>query len=300
MQKFVPTTPELDLEKLGFRREIISAFVQERRVPGSQPRAGERSSDHTLSTDTLPSERTCVSGRGGEAFIDSGDKAYQGSNPLIHGIVTNAGCDHPCLLNKDHLMGCCLNPGPFKRLMWAILVEAWKMNHKFPEPMQPENLLITCDAYIVGDVVWTPFKLTRFAKPRPNDTFEATINWIFLHMDAYTGRRMDSFSRSIALGNLDTLRKVLLCPRSIDNKFQLSRSENWKLEQICFIIDSVTEDPYVFCRDNHCVESDGEEVQCFAIKKRKRRDTTKKEVSAENLLKPRKRVRQGKGKEVAS
>jgi hypothetical protein len=152
----------------------------------------------------------------------------------------------------------------------------------------------------VGDVVWTPFKLTRFAKPRPNDTFEATINWIFLHMDAYTGRRMDSFSRSIALGNLDTLRKVLLCPRSIDNKFQLSRSENWKLEQICFIIDSVTEDPYVFCRDNHCVESDEEEVQCFAIKKRKRRNTTEKEVSAVNLLKPRKRVRQGKGKEVAS
>lgn len=291
MQKPVPTTPELDLERLGFRREIVSAFIQERRVPETPPSAGERSSDHTLSPDELPNQQTCVSGRGGEAFIDTGDKAYQGSNPLIHDIITNAGCGSPCLLNQHQLTNCNLNPGPFKRLMWAILVEAWKTNHKFAEPMQPDTFSITCDAYVVGDVTWTPFRLLEFVEPRPNDTFESTISWIFSTMNSYSSGRMIYFSRSAGLGNIDTLRRVLLCPRSIDEEFQLSRSKNWTLEQTCFIIDSVTEDPYVFCRDNHTVESDEEDVRCFvARKKRKRRDNNPQEkVSA--VLRPLKRPR---------
>lgn len=93
MQKSVPATPELDLKRLGFRGEIISAFIQERRVLGT-------SSHHTLNLDKALGKQTCVSGRGGEAFIDTGDKAYQGSNPLIHGIISNAGCGQPCLLDE--------------------------------------------------------------------------------------------------------------------------------------------------------------------------------------------------------
>ena len=146
--------------------------------------------------------------------------------------------------------------------MWAILVEAWEVKDQSSEPMQPKTFLITCDAHIVRDVVWAPFTLRRFAQPRPKNTFEATINWVYFKMDCYTDRRMDRFSRSIPLGNLDTLREALLCPRSIVNGFQLSRKKGWALEQMCFIIDSVAEEHFVFCRENHCVESDEEDIRC--------------------------------------
>lgn len=292
MQKSVPATPELDLKRLGFRGEIIAAFIQERRVLGT-------SSHHTLNLDKALGKQTCVSGRGGEAFIDTGDKAYQGSSPLIHGIISNAGCGQPCLLDETQLAGCNLNPGPFKRLMWAILVEAWKMNHKFAKPMQPDTLLITCDAFVVEDLTWTPLRLMKFVEPPPNDTLEATISWIFLEMEIYTGRRMGSFCRSCGLGNLDTLKKVLLCPRSIDKEFQLSRSKDWTLEQMCFIIDSVIEEPFSFCRDNHRVESDEEDVHCFVSKKKRKRSYDPREKVAA-VLKPQKRARQKNGEGRAS
>jgi hypothetical protein len=291
MQKSVPATSELDHKALGFRKEIVSAFIQERRLL-------ETSSHHILSPDEVPGKKTCVSGRGGEAFIDTGHKAYQGSNPLIHSVITNAGCGQPCLLNQGGLADCNLNPGPFKRLMWAILVEAWKVNHKFAKPMQPDTLLITCDAFVVGDLTWAPLRLTKFVEPPPNDTLEATIIWLFLEMEIYTGRRMGSFCRSIALGNLDTLKKVLLCPQSIDKEFQLSRSKDWTLEQMCFIIDSVTEEPFLFCRDDHRVESDEEDVHCFVSKKRKRINNPKEKAAT--VLKPQKRARQKNGEGRAS
>lgn len=103
----------------------------------------------------------------------------------------------------------------------------------------------------MGGVAWKPFRPRRVAKPRPTDTLEATISWVFLKMMQYTGSRMGRY-RVFGMSNLDVVRMVLLCHLNIGDAFQLSRSNKWTLKHICFIIDGVHEELHVFCHVNHC------------------------------------------------
>ena len=106
-QYHMPTAEQAGMMTLGFRREQIT-----------------------------PATVCCIQGHGGEQFVDRADRAYQWLGPITDNIVNNRACRHPCVLDIDSISECNLNPGPFKRLMCALLVEAWRVNHQFGQPMQ--------------------------------------------------------------------------------------------------------------------------------------------------------------------
>lgn len=239
VDSYVPTTDQARLELLGFRREPIVQFINDRIKYTHRLRM----SQHIRSS-------SCIQGFGGEAFVNREDEAYNHEDKYTKEIIGNLRCFKPCLLGDvDDLFACSLNPGPFKRIMCSFLIEAWRVNTNFSQPMQPKTFKVTCDAWLVEDIQWIPFRLAVFSQPRPTNTFEATINWAFFVLWENTDRRILNFPTFMAIC-YDCRKEMVLCQKRINTAFKLARKKKWTLEQTCYILDSITEEYFVTCRDH--------------------------------------------------
>lgn len=67
---------------------------------------------------------SCIQGYGGENVLNRGDEAYNNITPSdIEMILEDKHCARPCLSNKDRSACSNLTPGPFNRLMYALLAK---------------------------------------------------------------------------------------------------------------------------------------------------------------------------------
>lgn len=240
----VPSNDKAGREILHFRKERISDFIQQVcLVP------------HLSLT---PTHGSCIQGYGGEIFVDKDDKAYKRNNEMIDHILRNTKCAKPCLLKGDWTRTSCnLNPGPFKRIVCALLAAAWNANAKFAHPMQPNTYQITCDATLVQNIKWSKYAMNgKFGVPSPKNTFEATINWVFCDLFMYTEDRIQSFGYALVAGDKDCAKRMVLCQAKILKEFRVARSASWTLEQTCYIVDRIPEEFFRHCRDS-CGESLG-------------------------------------------
>ncbi|KAK4551535.1 hypothetical protein LTR86_011098 [Recurvomyces mirabilis] len=236
----IPSTRQCGQRILQWRREKISDFIS------------------LISTSVAVVSKTtqtaCIHGYGGEMFMDPNEPAYQtlrmGSDIVRAEILQNSNCQRPCLIDTG-LTQCHLNPGPLKRLMCALLVKAWYSKDEHHYAMQPETFRITCTA-ILDSITFTKFRMPPdFSKPKPLNTFEATISYVFLEMATNTESRSDGLSYG-KFSN-DTAKGMVLCRKGILDNFRVARSASWTLEQMCFIVDRIPEEHFVKCRDE-CAE----------------------------------------------
>jgi hypothetical protein len=116
-----------------------------------QFRGEQITSRSSISTQLDPTRKSCIQGYGGEQFIERDEKAYKRDDEMVDRVLRNTQCAKPCLLEKD-LSSCNLNPGPFKKLICALLAAAWDAKTRYSRPMQPDTFQITCDATLVQKI----------------------------------------------------------------------------------------------------------------------------------------------------
>lgn len=238
----VPSKRRAGRETLQFRGEQISCFLQQVNLV----------SQHSFT----PTRRSCIQGYRGELFVDRDDKAYKGDHEMVDRVLWNTRCAKPCLLDEN-LSSCNLNPGPFKRLICALLAAAWDAKARYSRPMQPDTFQITCDATLVQDIEWSEYRMGgNFSLPAPENIFEATINWVFMNLFYHSKTRIRNFGYDKLAGDKDCAKAMVLCQAQIRKEFRVARSTSWSLEQTCYIVDRIPEEHFVHCRDS-CGESLG-------------------------------------------
>lgn len=169
---------------------------------------------------------------------------------MVGRVLKNTQCAKPCLLEGENLSRCNLNPGPFKRLICAVLVAACDANTKYSHPMQPDAYQITCDATLVQNITWSDYRQGGyFSLPAPDNVFEATINWVFMELFNYSERRIPAFGYGGLVGDKDSAKAAVLCRARLWKEFRVARSTSWTLEQICYIVDRIPEEHFLACRD---------------------------------------------------
>jgi hypothetical protein len=229
----VPSNSKAGGEVLQFRGERISDFLRQVSLPP----------DSIL----VPTRESCIQGFGGEDFIDKDDKAYRRINEKADSVLRNTQCAKPCLLEQD-FSSCNLNPGPFKRIVCALLLAAWNAKAEYPNAMQPGTFQITCDARTLQNIEWSEYRMGgTFSQPPPENTFEATINWVFMELSHYTISRIGSFGYAKFANNKDCAKAMVLCQAQIWKEFRIARSMSWTLEQVCYIVERIPEEHFVCC-----------------------------------------------------
>ena len=227
--------PKGKVGMLLFRGEKIGDYLY-RIAPGSQPSLKQ-------------TYESCIQGYGGEIFIDRDDGAYKDiTQEDIEIILENKHCARPCLLDSKRLAFSNLSPGPFKRLMYILLVKAWDSwglhESTSTVPLQPSHFEITCDGRLFGDIEWEAYCMGgEFSKPCPKNTFEATVNWIFELLTLYSRTRNDLICSGAAIDDVDYLKGTTLGHNDIMKAFRAARGTSWSLEQTCYIIDRISETP---------------------------------------------------------
>jgi hypothetical protein len=91
---------------------------------------------------------------------------------------------------------------------------------------------------------------------QPSNTFEATVNWVFLQLWHNTEWRIDIFPSYLAC-NLDCKKSMVLCKKSIKEVFRQIRANQWTLERICIVLDNIKEEYFVTCREHGQKTEDG-------------------------------------------
>ncbi|KAM0703923.1 hypothetical protein Q7P35_008929 [Cladosporium inversicolor] len=232
----VPSARKAGREILRFRGERISDFLQQ---VGLVPQS------HLILT-----RKSCIQGYGGEVFVDRNENAYKSDNAMVDRVMRNTQCSKPCLLEGD-LAVCNLNPGPFKRLICALLAAAWDAKARYSHAMQPGTFQITCDATSVQNIEWSDYRMRgNFSLPAPDNTFEATINWIFMKLFHYSESRIQAFACGQLAGDKDYAKATILCQTRVQKEFRVARSTSWTLEQVCYIVDRIPEEHFAACRDS--------------------------------------------------
>lgn len=233
----VPPEGKVGEEVLLFRGERIADYV--RYIgPGSQSSLEQM-------------HHSCIQGYGGERFLNHDDEAFKDIIPEdIEMILENKHCARPCLLDSKNLASCYLNPGPFKRIIYTLLVAAWDADtaHKnmATVPLRPLHFEITCDAKLVGDITWTEYYATGdFSKPRPKNTFEATVGWVFELLARYSETRNDMIRSGASIDDMDYIKAATLRGEKLVKAFRVARSTSWSLEQTCYIVDRIPEEPCI-------------------------------------------------------
>jgi hypothetical protein len=220
---------------LLFRGEKIGDYVY-CIAPGSQPSLEQ-------------THESCIQGYGGEGFINRDDEAYRDITlEDTEMILENQHCARPCLLDSTRLACSNLSPGPFKRLMYTLLAKAWEADGVVKsEPTvlsKPSHFKITCDARIFGDIEWEEYCMSgEFSKPWPNNSFEATVNWVFDLLALYSGTRNDLIYSGAAIDDMDYLKGTTLGNSELKKAFRVARGTSWSLEQTCYIVDRIPERP---------------------------------------------------------
>lgn len=229
---------------------------ERRRVLQIKPILGKSVSDFLQQVGLVPqshlilTRKSCIQGYGGEVFIDRNENAYKSDNAIVDRVMRNTQCSKPCLLEGDVSL-CNLNPGPFKRLICALLAAAWDAKAKYSHAMQPGTFQITCDATSVQNIEWSDYRMRgNFSLPAPDNTFEATINWIFMKLFHYSESRIQAFACGKLAGDKDYAKATILCQARVQKEFRVARSTSWTLEQVCYIVDRIPEEHFAACRDS--------------------------------------------------
>lgn len=231
----VPAKRKAGKEKLQFRREKIADFVAQ----------VESFHQNQSFVSTLQS---CIQGYGGERFVDRHDIAYKNMLPEdARMILENKHCAEPCQLDSTDLAACNLNPGPFKRILCLLLVQAQRFDKVIEkmgkEPMQPHSFQVTCDAKLVGDIRWTKYCMKgKFSELQPRTTFEATVNWIFELLAQYSETRNANIQDGGFVEEIDYVKAMTFWPHRIEAAFRTARYKSRSLEQTCYIVDRIPEE----------------------------------------------------------
>jgi hypothetical protein len=201
---------------------------------------GKKIADFVAQVGTHHQERSkiltrlsCVQGYDGEGFLETGDAVYD--------------------LTPEHL----------KRIVCTLLAIAWSHNDQKTKntvtvPMQPGKFDITCDASVIQDVSWTAYCMTgEFSRPRPETTFEATVNWVFELLALYSASRLENLP-CCPLARASRFKEAMILQRghSIERTFRVARDTSWSLEQICYIVDRIPE-------EHHPLYIPGEDLEDF-------------------------------------
>lgn len=235
----VPSKSKAGTKVLSFRGEEIATYVR------------------SIKQGSLPSGKqhyaSCIQGYGGERFLDRNDPAFKNLiSEDIDMILLNNLCSEPCVIDSRRLAFCNLNPGPFKRILCTILARAWEITtvykDNFRGVMQPFHFDITCDAKPISNLAWGDWDLRGyFSSPPPQNTFEATVNWVFdlLYRFAEERSRLFLDHRNPSIEHLDHVKCIMVSPQEVQDAFRVARSTTWSLEQICYIVNRIPERSYL-------------------------------------------------------
>lgn len=101
---------------------------------------------------------------------------------------------------------------------------------------------ITCDGRLLGNIEWEGYRMSgEFGKPCPNNTFDATVNWVFELLALYSRTRSDLICSGAAIDDMDYIKGTTLGNSDIMEAFRVARGTSWSLEQTCYILDRISE-----------------------------------------------------------